>query len=74
VSLPKTSREIFLVWRLAACWCRQAIGTTGRISAPRGAWRQGSAPPGGVGKIVALEGRWRLAAGRYRQAVWTCIA
>ncbi|QCE14286.1 hypothetical protein DEO72_LG11g1285 [Vigna unguiculata] len=45
----KTSRETFLVWRLADCWCRPAIGTTGRISAPRDAWRQGNAPPGDVG-------------------------
>jgi len=48
---------------------RQAIGTTGGNSALRGVWRQWSVSPGGVGKIVALEERWRLAAGRYRQAV-----
>ena len=50
----KISSEILLVWRLTACWCRQAIGTTGRITVPRGAWRQGSAPPGGGWKTVAL--------------------
>ncbi|QCD87846.1 hypothetical protein DEO72_LG3g2386 [Vigna unguiculata] len=65
----KISSEILLVWRLAACWCRQAIGTTGRITASHGAWRRGNAPLGGVGKTVALEERWCLAAGRYRQAV-----
>jgi len=48
---------------------RQAIGLASDVPAPRGAWRQGCVPPGGVGKTVALEERWRLAAGRYRQAV-----
>jgi len=48
---------------------RQAIDIIGGTSAPCGAWRQGSAPPGGVGKTMALEEHWRLAAGRYRQAV-----
>ena len=28
------------------------------------------APPGGDEKIVGLGGRWRLAGGEYRQAVW----
>ena len=40
----------------------------------RGAWRQGSAPPGDIEEVVALEERWRLAVGRYRQAVWACFA
>jgi len=34
----------------------------------RNQWKE-SAPPGGVGKKVALGGRWHLVAGRYRQAV-----
>ncbi|QCD79625.1 hypothetical protein DEO72_LG1g3271 [Vigna unguiculata] len=35
---------------------------------------KGCAPPGGVGKTVALEECWRLAAGMYRQAVWNSFA
>jgi len=53
---------------------RQAIGLASDVPAPYGAWRQGCAPPGGVGKIVALEERWRLAAGMNRQAVWAYFA
>jgi len=48
---------------------RQAIKTTAEVPVSRGTWRQGCAPPGGVWNTVALEERWRLAVGRYRQVV-----
>ncbi|QCE05269.1 hypothetical protein DEO72_LG9g272 [Vigna unguiculata] len=40
------------------------------------AWRLAvrCAPPGGDCKIVGLGERWRLAARRFRQAVWTGFA
>jgi len=53
---------------------RQAIGLASDVPTPFVAWRQGCAPPGGVGKTVALEECWRLAAGMYRQAVWNSFA
>ncbi|QCD93809.1 hypothetical protein DEO72_LG5g1885 [Vigna unguiculata] len=52
----------------------QAIRLTSDVPTPCGAWRQGCAPPGGGGKTMALEERWRLAAGMYRQAIWACFA
>jgi len=52
---------------------RQAIGTAGDVLAPRGAWWQGALRQATPIKQWVWR-RWHLATGRYRQAVWACVA
>ncbi|QCD94299.1 hypothetical protein DEO72_LG5g2382 [Vigna unguiculata] len=81
MSLGKMDWEFRVCGHWYSAWrhgsVRQAIETSTEVPAVWGAWRQGSAPPGGVWNPVALEVRWRLAVRReppgglnlFRQAV-----